>query len=102
MKNAGGEQILCNGEFFVDNSAKVHIPKLSTIYTLGANKNDPNGVDFNNIVELIENNLHPITEELKRWQLIIGERYIDHKLEEQRNSLAYKPEGYTITISKGD
>ncbi|MDQ5963145.1 MAG: site-specific recombinase [Patescibacteria group bacterium] len=49
----GGEQILFNGEFYVDNSAKVHTPKLSTIYTLGTNKNDPNGVDFNKMVELV-------------------------------------------------
>ena len=51
------------------------------------------------MVEQVENTLHPITEELKRWQTIIGEHYIDHKLEEQRNSLAYKPEGYTTTGS---
>lgn len=49
------------------------------------------------LVELVEKSLHPITEELKRWQSIIGEHYIDYKLEEQRNSLAYKPEGYTTT-----
>jgi len=48
-------------------------------------------------VALVENSLHPITEELKRWQSIIGEHYIDHKLEEQRNNLANKPEGYTTT-----
>jgi hypothetical protein len=42
-------------------------------------------------VEQLENCLHPIVEELKRWQSIIGEHYINHKLEEQRNSLAYKP-----------
>jgi resolvase-like protein/recombinase len=48
----GGEQILFNGEFYVDNSAKVHTPKLSTIYTLGTNKNDPEGSNFDNMVEL--------------------------------------------------
>lgn len=48
----GGEQILFNGEFYVDNSAKVHTPKLSTIYTLGTNKKDPGGVNFSNMVEL--------------------------------------------------
>ena len=48
--------------------------------------------------ELVENCLHPIAEELQRWQSIIFEHYIDHKLEEQRNSLAYKPEGYTPYI----
>ena len=48
----GGEQILFNGEFYVDNSAKVHTPNLSTIYRLGTNKNDPNGVDFTKMVEL--------------------------------------------------
>lgn len=47
------------------------------------------------LVELVENCLHPITEELKRWQHIIGEHYLDHKLEEPRNSLINKPEGYT-------
>lgn len=49
----GGEQILFNGEFFIDNSAKVHTPKLSTIYTLGTNKKDLNEVDFNKMVELV-------------------------------------------------
>ena len=49
----GGEQILFNGKFYIDNSAKVHTPKLSTIYRLGTNKNDPNGVDFNKMVELV-------------------------------------------------
>ena len=44
---------LIDGEFYVDNAAKVHTPKLSTIYTLGTNKNDPNGVDFNKMVELV-------------------------------------------------
>lgn len=43
------------------------------------------------MVELVEKSLHPITEELERWQLIIGEHYLDYKLEEQRNSLAYIP-----------
>lgn len=61
-----------------------------------ANKKDLGGVNFNKMVELVEKCLHPIAEELKRWQGIIGEHYIDHKLEEQRNSLANKPEGYTI------
>jgi hypothetical protein len=49
------------------------------------------------MVDEVENSLHLITEELKRWQSIIGEHYIDHKLEERRNTLAYKPEGYTPT-----
>ena len=39
----------------------------------------------------VENSLHLITEELQRWQTIIGGHYIDYKLEEQRNCLAYKP-----------
>lgn len=47
------------------------------------------------LVELVEKSLHPVIEELKRWQPVIGEHYLDYKLEEQRNSLAYKPEGYT-------
>ena len=48
----GGEQILFNGEFYVDNSAKVHTPQLSTIYRLGTNKNDPVGSNFDKMVEL--------------------------------------------------
>lgn len=51
-ERVGGEQILFNGEFYIDNAAKVHTPNLSSIYTLGTNKNDPNGVDFNKMVEL--------------------------------------------------
>jgi hypothetical protein len=35
------------------NSAKVHTPKLSTIYRLGTNKKDLNEVDFNKMVELV-------------------------------------------------
>jgi hypothetical protein len=43
------------------------------------------------VVEHLENSLHPIVEELERWESIIGEHYLDYKLDEQRNSLAYKP-----------
>jgi hypothetical protein len=46
------------------------------------------------MVELVEKSLHPIAEELRRWQFIIGEHYITYKVEKQRNTLAYKPEGY--------
>jgi hypothetical protein len=48
------------------------------------------------MVELVENSLHPITEELKRWQSIIGEHYIDHKLEEERNRLLINPKGIPL------
>jgi hypothetical protein len=50
-------------------------------------------------VEQVEKSLHPITEELKRWQSIIGEHYINHKLEEQRNSLAINPKGIPLYSS---
>jgi hypothetical protein len=40
---------------------------------------------------LIENSLHSVVEELERREGIIGEHYLDHKLEEQRNGLAYRP-----------
>lgn len=43
------------------------------------------------MVVLVENSLHPIVEELKRWQVIIGGHYIDYKLEEYRNRLANRP-----------
>jgi hypothetical protein len=39
------------------------------------------------MVELVEKSLHPLTLELERWQSIIGEHYLDYKLDEQRNSL---------------
>jgi hypothetical protein len=42
------------------------------------------------MVELVENNLHPITEELGRWQDIIGEHYIGHKLEEHVVMWSYR------------
>lgn len=48
-------------------------------------------LDNAHLEELVENSLHPIVEELERWESIIGEHYLDYKLEEQRNSLAYKP-----------
>lgn len=48
----GGEQILFNGEFYIDNSAKVHTPKLSTIYRLGTNKKALSKVDNAHLVEL--------------------------------------------------
>ena len=47
-----GEQILFNSKLYVDNSANVHTPELSTIYRLGANKKDLNEVNFVNMVEL--------------------------------------------------
>jgi len=43
------------------------------------------------MVELVENSLHPLTVELERWHSIIGEHYLDYRLEEQRNSLANVP-----------
>lgn len=41
---------------------------------------------------------HPITEELKRWYSIIGERYLNHNLEKRRNGLVDKPKEYTPLI----
>jgi len=38
------------------------------------------------MVEIVENSLHPIAEELERWQGIIGEHYLDYRREKQRNS----------------
>ncbi len=35
--------------------------------------------------------------ELERWHTIIGEHYLDYKLEEQRNYLAYIPEEHATT-----
>jgi hypothetical protein len=43
------------------------------------------------MVELVENSLHPILAELERWESIIGEHYLDYKLQEERNRLAYRP-----------
>ncbi len=70
---------------------KVYTPDLSLIYTLQNANDNPQVVENAYMEEHLEKSLHPITEELKRWQSIIGEYYIDYKLEEQRNSLAYKP-----------
>ncbi len=50
------------------------------------------------LVELVENSLHLIVEELERWQPIIGEHFLGCKLEEQRNSLTYKTEGYSTYL----
>ena len=47
------------------------------------------------LVELIENSLHPLIDELERWQTIIGGHYIDYLLEEQRNSLVDRARGYS-------
>jgi hypothetical protein len=58
---------------------------------LNLNKKDLSFSEKSLVVEQVENCLHPITEELKRWQYIVGEHYIDHKLEEQRNGLATIP-----------
>ena len=57
------------------------------------NKKTPSFDEVFLLVELVENSLHPIVEELERWESIIGEHYLDHKLEEQRNSLANSPWG---------
>ena len=48
-----GEQILFNGEIYADNSAKVHTPKLSSIYRLGTNKKALSNVDNAHLVELV-------------------------------------------------
>ncbi len=46
-----GEQIIFNGKIYVDNSANVHTPNLSTIYRLGTNKK---GLDKANSTEMVE------------------------------------------------
>lgn len=48
-----GEQILFNGNFFINNAAKVHTPNLSTIYRLGTNKKALSNVDNALLVELV-------------------------------------------------
>ena len=48
----GGEQILFNGEFYIDNYAKVHTPNLSSIYRLGTNKKALSELDNAHLVEL--------------------------------------------------
>lgn len=47
----------------------------------------------------LENCLHPVTEDVKRWHSIIGEHYLNHKLEEQRNSLDNNPKGIPLYSS---
>ncbi len=48
-----GEQILFNGDFFVDNYAKVHTPNISSIYRLGTNKKALSDMDNAHLVELV-------------------------------------------------
>jgi hypothetical protein len=59
-------------------------------------KNTPPVGEVFFLVELVENCLHPLTLELERWHSIIGEHYLDYKLEEQRNSLACNPKGIPL------
>ncbi len=51
---ARGEQILFNGKIYVDNSATVRTPLLSSIYRLGTNKKALSNVDNAHLVELPE------------------------------------------------
>lgn len=90
--------MLFNNEIFISKDGKVHTPNISPIYRLLNEKSDSKAAKISEMVELVENCLHPIIGELQRWQGIIGEHYIDHKIEEQRNSLADKPEGYNPYI----
>lgn len=63
---------------------------VGTITILTETKAPPGGEALV-LVGLVENSLHPLVEELERWQSIIGEHYYAHKLEEERNRLAYRP-----------
>jgi hypothetical protein len=45
-------------------------------------------------VDEVENSLHLVVQELERWEVIIGEHYLDYKLDEQRNRLTIIPSGY--------
>lgn len=44
--------LIINGKIYIDNSAKVHTPNLSTIYRLGTNKKAPEMVSNAHLVEL--------------------------------------------------
>jgi DNA invertase Pin-like site-specific DNA recombinase len=48
-----GEQIIFNGQFYIDSSAKVHTPLLSPIFRLGTSKKDLDGSSFSHLVELV-------------------------------------------------
>ncbi len=48
-----GEEILFNGELYIDNELKLHTPKLSAIYTLGPSKKDLGEVSLSRMVELV-------------------------------------------------
>jgi DNA invertase Pin-like site-specific DNA recombinase len=48
-----GEQIIFNGQFYMDNSTKVHTPQLSPIFRLGTSKKDLDGSSFSHLVELV-------------------------------------------------
>ncbi len=49
---ARGEQIIFNGKIYIDNSATVHPPDLSSIYRLGTNKKALSDMDNAHLVEL--------------------------------------------------
>jgi hypothetical protein len=58
--------------FYIDNSATVRSPSLSTIYRLGTNKKALSGMDNAHLVELMQNNWHQIEPELGRWRNILA------------------------------
>jgi hypothetical protein len=47
-----GEQVIFNGQFYINNSTKVHTPSLSPIFRLGTSKKDLDGSSFSHLVEL--------------------------------------------------
>lgn len=80
-----------------NHDKKVGGPLISLIYSLQPNKKALRFDCKALMVDEVEKSLHPITEELKRWQSFIGEHYIEYKVAEQRNRLANKPWGYTTS-----
>jgi tyrosine-protein phosphatase YwqE len=80
-----------NSDITLYSQRKVSTLEISPFFTLRPNKKDLSFSEKSLMVELVENSLHPILAELERWESIIGEHYLDYKLQEERNRLAYRP-----------
>ncbi len=73
-----------DGKIYIDNSAKAHTPKLSTIYRLGTNKKALSKVDNALLVEHLEKSSPLIFAEIERWRYLLWDEYIEYKREQER------------------
>lgn len=56
-------------------------------------KKDPEGSNFDNMVEHLENSSPLIIEEIRRWRDLLWDDYLDHKYREKHSTDVHNPLG---------